>query len=166
MVDFSKKWFVCADFEEKFCNEKCQKKNAYGVTKCPLLCSRVATERRSVHPVKKTLCRERLFTWVAYDRLSCRGKGYIYAALPLCHRIICEGGSCQEHRGIMSSWPASHNAGWPLTNAPTATRRRKMQKKKTGFRPAVKIWKNITKRHTPWIIIRNGIKCERRDSII
>ena len=45
----------------------------------------------------------RLFTRVTYDRLSRERKGCIYAALPLSHSIIREGGACQEHRGIMIS---------------------------------------------------------------
>ena len=48
-------------------------------------------------------------------RLFCRDKGHIYIALPLCYYIICDGGSCQEHRGIISSWSATHNARWPLS---------------------------------------------------
>ena len=69
----------------------------------------------------------RLFSCVTYDRPSREGKSCIYAALPLCHPIICKGGACQEYRGIMSSWLAVDSAEWPFSNASVTVRRRKMQ---------------------------------------
>ena len=62
----------------------------------------------SGHQDKKTFCRERLITWVAYDRLL-PWQSNIFAALPLCHNIICDEGSCLEHRGIMSSCLAARH---------------------------------------------------------
>ena len=41
------------------------------------------------------------FTLVAHDRLFAMANTPKGAVLPLCHEIMRDGGSCQEHRGIM-----------------------------------------------------------------